>query len=553
MEYRRTYKPAADLKVALAGLGGVGGCCARALHVCGVDELIASDFDTYQAKNYSYQFFASPLTVSDSKTDAARNRLPQWFNSPTRIKTLQADLKDSREAERLVDGSDLVISALDNFAAQSSLAAACEKARTPYALITSMGFCIQYTIYLPDPPHAYSSAWKGFSNWKDFSNRKGFSKQPDKTGRTLDPKAYERMMKLQSLLFAAQMAGYTEDALRGMLESFRKNGETQYYDLAGINYTAAVLGVVNALRYVTGGEGAVIFPDVVSVDIKNKRRFDGRIILKRMGALNRAWYQGNEAVLECIRKWRQTEDKKRFIMSRETAGIDFRFAAGAAMFGRQGMKAFSKAGAAILAEGEMIEDLLQCAVQSGIEKLLIAAENTEQEMQLHNRLDEFVPGGTNIRFVRMDENGIEKLIENQLTGIAFNVSLRRATVFAHACMAASSPLITSMTRGWFLFLVYMPAGQVKPSILMESYGLLNRLALDQPPDWAEKLTEMSAGIQTWHAAQRLLCAPPCAPRFCLMDLWKMRWCHNRESISRALNGNGVPADIPWETLQTRMP
>ena len=297
MENSGTYKQVTDLKVALAGLGGVGGCCARALHICGVGKLITADFDIFQPKNYSYQLFASPLTVSRRKTDVAENRLPQWFTSPTGVKTLQADLKRRREAERLVDGADLVICALDNFAAQLPVAVACEKTQTPFALITGMGFCVQYTVYLPNPPHSYSSAWKHFSQ------------RPQGKNITEHSQVYQRMMKLQSVLFAAEMAGYTEEALRSMLEDLRKNDKAQFYDLAGLNYTAAALGVLNALRYVTGQDGAVVFPDMVSLDMKHKRTFDGLQILKRLGALNRAWYKGNEAVLACIRKWRQTEER----------------------------------------------------------------------------------------------------------------------------------------------------------------------------------------------------------------------------------------------------
>ncbi len=236
-------KPFSALKVALAGLGGVGGCCARALYGCGVADLVVSDFDVFQPKNVSCQFFASRRTVAVRKTDAVRDGLARRVDSPTRIQVFHADLTRADAAERLIAGADLVISALDNFSAQSVAGLACEKAGIPFALVSSIGFCTQFTLYLPDPLHAYSLAWKHFF------------RRPGQQPMTWDSPESRRIMNLQSVLFAALLSGYTESAIRTMLDRFRRDGKMQYNSICSASYSAAAFGVFNALRYVTGQGG----------------------------------------------------------------------------------------------------------------------------------------------------------------------------------------------------------------------------------------------------------------------------------------------------------
>lgn len=283
-------KSIAELTVALAGLGGVGGYCARALHASGIQKLTVSDSDVFEEKNISYQYFASPATVYKNKAQTVRDSLSRLPGSPTRVTTLQKDLTLADAADQLIDNADLVISALDNFPAQSAVGLACEKAGIPFALVSSMGFCIQYTIYLPDASHSYSSAWKHF-----FRRPKGGPMDPDNPG-------LRNMMHLQSVLFAVLLGGFSREAIRSMLEHFHKDGTMQFYDLACTGYFVAAMGVLNALRYAAGNRDAVIFPEVVSLDMKHMRAFDGREIIEGITEMNRAWTQGTDAVMACLER-----------------------------------------------------------------------------------------------------------------------------------------------------------------------------------------------------------------------------------------------------------
>ena len=62
-------------RVAVFGLGGVGGTCAEALLRCGVGHLTLVDGDTVSLSNLNRQIFATRETVGMDKTDAALLRL----------------------------------------------------------------------------------------------------------------------------------------------------------------------------------------------------------------------------------------------------------------------------------------------------------------------------------------------------------------------------------------------------------------------------------------------------------------------------------------------
>ena len=62
-------------RVAVFGLGGVGGTCAEALLRCGIGHLTLIDGDTVSPSNLNRQIFATRETVGMDKTDAALLRL----------------------------------------------------------------------------------------------------------------------------------------------------------------------------------------------------------------------------------------------------------------------------------------------------------------------------------------------------------------------------------------------------------------------------------------------------------------------------------------------
>ena len=285
-------KPVENLRVALAGVGGVGGYCARILHDCGVASLTVCDMDSFQPKNESYQFFASSPAVSRSKAETVGRVLGKRTGSPTRVNAFDGDLTDPRVVEKFMEGADLVISALDNFNAQAAVGRACESAEVPYAVISAMGFCVQHTLYSPDSVHGYSSAWKHFN--RNSGRAPGGAPAPD----------MRRMMERQALLFAVLLAGYSDDAVREMVTAFRGGNPPRYWNCSSIVYTAAAFGVLDALKHLSASGEAAVFPEVLCWNMKGMYAFDGRRIIEGIGRLNGVWHQGTEAVMAYLRTWR---------------------------------------------------------------------------------------------------------------------------------------------------------------------------------------------------------------------------------------------------------
>ena len=65
----------ANCRVAVAGLGGVGGHCTEALARAGVGRLHLIDNDTVQPSNLNRQLIATKSTLGMKKTEAMKQRL----------------------------------------------------------------------------------------------------------------------------------------------------------------------------------------------------------------------------------------------------------------------------------------------------------------------------------------------------------------------------------------------------------------------------------------------------------------------------------------------
>lgn len=72
---RKALERLGRARVAVFGLGGVGGQAAEALARCGVGALALVDKDTYTVSNLNRQIFATAETVGMPKTQAAARRL----------------------------------------------------------------------------------------------------------------------------------------------------------------------------------------------------------------------------------------------------------------------------------------------------------------------------------------------------------------------------------------------------------------------------------------------------------------------------------------------
>lgn len=125
-----------NARVAVFGIGGVGGYVVEALARCGIGTLDLIDCDTVSVTNLNRQIIALHSTVGMSKTEAAKRRVED-INPNAKVNCYDcfylpetADRFDFREYDYVVD-------AIDTVTGKIQIIMEAEKAGTP--VISSMG------------------------------------------------------------------------------------------------------------------------------------------------------------------------------------------------------------------------------------------------------------------------------------------------------------------------------------------------------------------------------------------------------------------------------
>lgn len=123
-------------RVAVFGLGGVGGFCVEALARAGVGSLILVDFDKVDITNLNRQIIALQSTVGMEKTRLFRERIGDIDpDTEVKIHTLKATPENIGSFE--LEHCDYVVDAVDDVAAKAAIAEEAVRAGVP--VISSMG------------------------------------------------------------------------------------------------------------------------------------------------------------------------------------------------------------------------------------------------------------------------------------------------------------------------------------------------------------------------------------------------------------------------------
>ena len=125
-----------NARVALFGLGGVGGHAAEALARAGVGYLTLVDGDTVSESNLNRQLFALQSTVGLPKTEAAKQRLLD-INPQIHIDARQLFVTEENLSEFDFSSYDYVIDAIDTVSSKIALVMAAAASDTP--IIACMG------------------------------------------------------------------------------------------------------------------------------------------------------------------------------------------------------------------------------------------------------------------------------------------------------------------------------------------------------------------------------------------------------------------------------
>ncbi|HIZ17342.1 MAG TPA: tRNA threonylcarbamoyladenosine dehydratase [Firmicutes bacterium] len=132
---KEALKKLSDSKVAIFGIGGVGGYTAEALIRCGVGSFILIDNDTVSASNINRQIIADETTVGKYKTEVMRERMLK-INSAAKIEEIRKFYLPGDNLDFL-SGCDYVVDAIDTVSSKIELAVWCESMGLP--LVSAMG------------------------------------------------------------------------------------------------------------------------------------------------------------------------------------------------------------------------------------------------------------------------------------------------------------------------------------------------------------------------------------------------------------------------------
>ena len=127
-----------NARVAVLGLGGVGGSAAEALLRSGVGHLLLVDSDTVSNSNRNRQLLATAETVGMDKVEAAYRRFSAAV--PEAELTLKKEFYLPENRDFLFDWKpDCVIDAIDTVTAKLDLSVECEKRQIPLLMCLGTG------------------------------------------------------------------------------------------------------------------------------------------------------------------------------------------------------------------------------------------------------------------------------------------------------------------------------------------------------------------------------------------------------------------------------
>ncbi len=136
-----------NAKVAIVGVGGLGSVSALYLALAGVGYLRVVDQDILELKNLHRQILYTTDDVDYPKVEAAAKRLEK-LNPLVKAEPVSENV-NAGNAERLIEGVDVVVDGLDNMATRYLINRACVKAKVPYVFGAAIGFEGNLSVFKP--------------------------------------------------------------------------------------------------------------------------------------------------------------------------------------------------------------------------------------------------------------------------------------------------------------------------------------------------------------------------------------------------------------------
>jgi len=135
-------------KVVIIGAGGLGGTVLELLTRMGIGKLIIADKDLIVDSNLNRQILSTETNLGQSKTEVAVKRVKE-INSSIEI-TGHSVFINSDNVEKIIEGAEVVIDALDNLPSRFVLQKACRDFKIPLIHGAIAGFNGQLTTIFPE-------------------------------------------------------------------------------------------------------------------------------------------------------------------------------------------------------------------------------------------------------------------------------------------------------------------------------------------------------------------------------------------------------------------
>ena len=124
-------------RVAIFGLGGVGGAALEALARSGIGEFHLIDADSFALSNINRQLLASHVTIGQKKVDIGKQRILQ-INENAKVFTYPTFYLPG-DTSIPFDQFDIVIDAIDTVSAKTTIAEECHLRGIPEVMCLGMG------------------------------------------------------------------------------------------------------------------------------------------------------------------------------------------------------------------------------------------------------------------------------------------------------------------------------------------------------------------------------------------------------------------------------
>jgi molybdopterin-synthase adenylyltransferase len=115
--------------VAIVGCGGLGGNIIEMLARLGIGNLIVIDGDIFNESNLNRQLLCTENNIGKGKAESAAARIKQ-INSSINTKTYPQFI-DSENIDKILQGADIVVDALDNILTRLELQKSCNRLKIP--------------------------------------------------------------------------------------------------------------------------------------------------------------------------------------------------------------------------------------------------------------------------------------------------------------------------------------------------------------------------------------------------------------------------------------